>query len=542
MGPAVGGREDTGRPTVPAEDRHIPGSTILPAMIFQAGLLILLLVQLSEDLRVTRRMAGGRAAFLRTPLVRSLLVCLAVIIVGRTILDTGVGAGMLGEGKAVLFGLSTLVSFAISFIWFRYLTWLDMFERERLRYILLTFVMACGTTLLVFPISDLIQRYTPLVLDGTAWNDWWYSTLAIGLVEETVKLLPYLVVLRFTRQVNEPFDHLLFGSVSALGFAFMENVLYLEGSGMHSFTGRAFTSSVSHMFDTSIVCYGVALARHRGGAVWLRALVLLGVASLAHGFYDFWLLSSGRPAILTFLFYLATLQLWVVMKANLVNISPHYFAGALAANRTIRYRILSSFVVLYVLVAVLVQWRAGNEEAWRFAKGNAFDMAGTLVLLTMTFSSFTFIRGYVAPLRIPLDLRRWFLPRYEEGPELAGQRIAIRLNTRGEPADQETFLAPHLPVEGALVERIAFGTEHDWFLFVPDRPIPLGAKYMPDRFLVNLHTDHDGLSFDTYALMRMRALKAPLDLTVARVDAAGASSAFFRVYAKRVVPRAGQGV
>ncbi|MBL8001861.1 MAG: PrsW family intramembrane metalloprotease [Flavobacteriales bacterium] len=508
-------------------------------MIFQAALLIVLLVQLSEDLRITRRLAGDRAAFLRTPLVRSLLVCVGAIVLGRTLLDTGVGAGVLGRGKAMLFVLSTVASFGISFLWYRYLTWLDMFERERRRYILLTFFLACASTLLVFPASDLIHRHTPLVLDGTAWNDWWYSTLAIGLVEETAKLLPYLVMLRATRQVNEPFDHLLYGSVSALGFAFMENVLYLEGSGMHSFTGRAFTSSVSHMFDTSIICYGVALAVRQGRPVWPRLLGLLGLAALAHGFYDFWLLSPGRPAILTFFFYLGTLHLWVVMKTNLVNISPHYFAGALAANRTIRYRILSGFVVLYALVAVLVQLRAGNAEAWRFAKGNAFDMAGTLVLLTMTFSSFTFIRGHVAPLRVPLDLRKWFLPRYEEGADLSGQRITLRLTERGAPTDQETFLAPHLPLEGVLVERIAFGEEKDWFMFVPDRAIPLGAKYVPDRFLVNLHKDHDMLSFDRYALMRMRALKAPLDLSVARVSADGASKSFFRVYARRLVPHRG---
>ncbi len=506
-------------------------------MIFQAALLIVLLVQLADDLRVTRRLAGDRAAFLRTPLVRGLLVCVGAIVVGRTILDTGVGAGLLDRGKATLFALSTVTSFGISFVWYRYLTWLDMFEREQRRYILLAFALACGSTLLVFPITDLLERYTPLVLDGSAWNDWWYSTLAIGLVEETVKLLPYLVLLRFTRQVNEPFDHVLYGSISALGFAFMENVQYLERSGLHAFGGRAFTSSVSHMFDTSIICYGVAMALHRGRPVWPRVPLLLLVAALAHGFYDFWLLAPGRPAALTFLFYLGTLHLWVVMKTNLVNISPHYFAGALAVNRTIRYRILSGFVVLFALVAVLVQLRAGNAEAWDFAKENALDMAGTLVLLTMTFSSYTFIRGRIAPLRVPLDLRKWFLPRYEEGADLSGQRITLRLTTRGEPTDQETYLAPHLPVEGTIVERVAFGNANDWFLFVPDRPVPLGAKYVPDRFLVNLHSDHDALSFDAYALMRMRALKMPLDLTVAQVAPAAASNAFFRVYAKRLVPR-----
>lgn len=507
-------------------------------MFFQGALLILLIAQLSDDLRVTRRGVPDRAAFLRTPIVRSLLLSGALVVLGKVLVGQGIGGGVLGGGKLMLTAVCVLVSFGISFAWYRYLVWLDLFEKERRRYLLLTFLLSCGTTLLVFPITDLIHRYTPLVLDGTAWNDWWYSALAIGGVEETVKLLPYLIMLRFSRQLNEPFDHVLYGCVSALGFAFMENVQYLERSGLQAFTGRAFTASVSHMFDTSIICYGIAMIRVRG-ATWrfLRGLGLLGLAALAHGFYDFWLLADDRPWIFTFAFYLATLQLWVVMKNNLINISPHYLTSAIKVNGTLRYGILSMFVMLFMGCAVLVLLYSGQGQAARFLNHGVWDMAGTLVLLTMTFSSFCFIRGRVAPLRVPVDIRRWFLPRFEEGPDLTGQRINVRLTNRGAPAEQETYIAAHLPVDGALVERVLYDGDADWFLFVPDHPVPLGEAYVPDRFLVNLHKDNDEIPDHDLALLRMRALKAPLDLGVAEVDADEASKSFFRVYARRLPDR-----
>ncbi|MCB0779423.1 MAG: PrsW family intramembrane metalloprotease, partial [Flavobacteriales bacterium] len=97
-----------------------------------------------------------------------------------------------------------------------------------------------------------LRGATGMALTGDLWDDLVYSVVAIGLVEEVVKLLPYLLIWRLTRQVDEPFDHLLYGSIAALGFAFMENTLYLESTRLTAVTGRALLASVAHMFDTSI--------------------------------------------------------------------------------------------------------------------------------------------------------------------------------------------------------------------------------------------------------------------------------------------------
>lgn len=508
-------------------------------MVYQLMLVILLLVQMGDDLRATRREARSRTAFLRTPLVTSLLWSALAVFVAAALVRTGIGSGLFFGVKGALLPAAALVSLGISFCWYRYIERLDMFERERRRYLLLAFVLGCGCTLLVFPIGGWVRAYTPLVLDGNHWNDWWYSVLAIGLVEETVKLLPYLVLLFATRQVDEPFDHLLYGSMSALGFAFMENTLYLRDSHLMAFSGRAFTASVSHLFDTSIICYGIAIDLHKHGRlrVW-RIPLLLGLAALAHGFYDYWLLSPHRPALLTFFFFLGTMHLWAQMKNNLVNISPKHALGAIVRNRALRYGILTSFVILFAFTVVLVLLLRGRVAGESFLLDGGWQMAGTLLLLTMTFSAMEVVRGRLRPLRVPTDFRRWFLPRYESGAELAGQRVELKLGQHHDPQALERYLEGHLPVAGRIIERAALGEETDWFVFVPDHTIPLGDKYVPDRFLVQLHVDHDHLRVDRYALLLMRAIRAPHAPNSAVFTADGVSRQGFRVMGRALPPEA----
>lgn len=499
-------------------------------MVYQLMLVILLLMQMGDDLRATRQEARSRAAFLRTPLVTSLLWSALAMFVAAALVRMGIGSALLFGRPWALLPAAALVSLGISFCWYRYIERLDMFERERRRYLLMAFVLGCLCTLLVFPIGGWVRANTPLVLDGDHWNDWWYSVLAIGLVEETVKLIPYLVLLFATKQVDEPFDHLLYGSMSALGFAFMENTLYLRDSHLMSFAGRAFTASVSHMFDTSIICYGIAIDLHKRGRlrIW-RIPLLLGLAALAHGFYDYWLLSPNRPALLTFFFFLGTMHLWAQMKNNLVNISPKHALAAIVRNRSIRYSILTSFVILFAITAVLVLMLRGQVAGESFLLDGGWQMAGTLLLLTMTFSAMEVIRGRLVPLRVPTDFRRWFLPRYESGPELAGQGVEMKLGQHREADSVERFIEGHLPVTGRLVERAVLDDETDWFLFVPDRLVPLGEKYVPDRFLVKLHADHDRLRTDHYARMLMRAVRAPHEANSAVFSEAGVSRQSFRV-------------
>ena len=170
------------------------------------ALALLLLVQLSTDLRTARKAAPGRL-FVRTPIARAGMLFAAILTLPWVAFRFCRMDGILAGDRTWLFLFSVVVSAMISYTWYRYLTWLDVFERERFRSELLVFVLACGSTFLVWPLSDAFDAITGIRLNGELINDFGYAVLGIGLIEEIVKLLPYLVIVLLTKEVNEPFDH-----------------------------------------------------------------------------------------------------------------------------------------------------------------------------------------------------------------------------------------------------------------------------------------------------------------------------------------------
>ncbi len=55
-----------------------------------------------------------------------------------------------------------------------------------------------------------------------------YAVLAIGPIEETSKLLPFVMVVVWLKAFDEPLDGIIYASFIGLGYAFAENLYYLE--------------------------------------------------------------------------------------------------------------------------------------------------------------------------------------------------------------------------------------------------------------------------------------------------------------------------
>lgn len=219
-------------------------------------------------------------------------------------------------------------AFFILLLWIAFLRRLDLFEPEKPRWVFWTVLMGMAASLLVFPLGDWLAVFFSLGLNVSAGGDLLYCIVVIGLAEEAVKLLPVLVILRFTNEINESIDYLIYASLGALGFAFLENILYFDRSGLTAVKARAMICCVGHMFYTSLIMYGVVLARYRRtGTIRCNVLFCFLLASLLHGVYDFFLISQsvGKEArlISVGLVFLEVL-LYVRMLNNALNQSEYF--------------------------------------------------------------------------------------------------------------------------------------------------------------------------------------------------------------------------
>ncbi len=115
--------------------------------------------------------------------------------------------------------------------------------------------------------------------------------LSAAIPEEAFKFLVLYFYCTKHREFNEPMDGVVYGVAASLGFATLENVLYVSSGGLGLAILRAVTAVPGHAFTGAIMGYYVGRARFEPAA--RRDLLWAGFAipTLLHGLYDWPLLT-----------------------------------------------------------------------------------------------------------------------------------------------------------------------------------------------------------------------------------------------------------
>jgi RsiW-degrading membrane proteinase PrsW (M82 family) len=169
-------------------------------------------------------------------------------------------------------------------------------------HLLLTFLLgvlaAAVSKGLYIALGWVSLRYDALLLADTSTPALLaYSLLAIGPIEEFAKMLPFvLVVLRFP-EFDEPIDGIIYASFIALGYAAVENLIYLEYLTALQAAARGFAGPVVHMVFASVWGFTIGCAQLRGESLVVGTLKGFAVAALLHGIYDFAVLQNSINAL-----------------------------------------------------------------------------------------------------------------------------------------------------------------------------------------------------------------------------------------------------
>lgn len=194
------------------------------------------------------------------------------------------------------------------------------YGKEPLREVFRVFVLG---TILVFPIMFI--QYV-LNVEQVIPNVFFESLISAGFLEEFFKwFVLYFTVYKFTH-FDEHYDGIVYGVSISLGFATIENILYLFSYGLEYALGRAFFPVSSHALFGVIMGYylgkaKLALKKEDNHYIFLSFFVPF----LLHGIYDL-LLHFGcywLYATVPFMIFLWWLALKKVKKARLVHIHHH---------------------------------------------------------------------------------------------------------------------------------------------------------------------------------------------------------------------------
>ena len=201
------------------------------------------------------------------------------------------------------------------FFWAAYHYHKDRHLPEPPQNLLLCFVLgflAAGVSKAMYlGLEPLGLRFDALALaDDDPLGLFVYAMVAIGPIEELSKLLPFVVVVLRFRAFDEPLDGIIYASFIGLGYAFAENLHYLEYLTAAEAYARGFASPVIHMLFASIWAYWITAAWLERRSPWLPGLAGLMIAAVLHGSYDFLVLMHPVAALPAAALMIVVIWIW----------------------------------------------------------------------------------------------------------------------------------------------------------------------------------------------------------------------------------------
>lgn len=147
-----------------------------------------------------------------------------------------------------------------------------------------------------------------------------YSFFCVGLIEELSKLF-YLYIFTYNnKEFNYSFDMIVYGVFASLGFAMVENIVYVLSNGFEIGLYRAITAIPLHACTGAFMGIFLSIAKQREllkmNDVLKYKMSALIVPAILHGMYDFCALTNVFTILMIIVIMFTTVT---VLNINVHN-------------------------------------------------------------------------------------------------------------------------------------------------------------------------------------------------------------------------------
>ena len=364
----------------------------------------------------------------------------------------------------------------ILLVWVLYLKRVNVYQKGNWKSIVFAVVLSSLFVIPVWLLYDVYKYLLGFHLNGNVLNDSLYCVFGIGVLEELVKFIPFLLILKFTKIINEPIDYIMYASLSALGFAFIENFQYFEDGSINIIHSRALTASIAHMVFSSLVVYGLILAKFKyKKKTFLLGLLFFFIAAFAHGFYDFWLLNEyvSDYTFFTFICLLTGILVYASLINNALNhsltSSDNINLNTSKLSADLASGLIGVFLFEYICLVFIYGPTIGNREFISSALSGGY----LILFSSIRLSNIDIIPGEWSPIDFFVGLLPAQIVYGDKKPNYnssVGQKISIRIYRK------KGILVTLLPIEGEIVKREKISGFSGWFLVKLDKPLPINKS------------------------------------------------------------------
>jgi RsiW-degrading membrane proteinase PrsW (M82 family) len=210
-----------------------------------------------------------------------------------------------------------LASLAPVFIILFYIYFRDKYEKEPLGMLVKALLVGVLIVLPIIFVEGWLSGQNPF--SGKVGAAAWKAFVVAGFSEEIFKYLVLYLLIWKSPSFNEKFDGIVYAVFVSLGFAAVENVMYVMNGGLQTAAIRAVTAVPAHaIFGVTMGYYfGIAHMYEEIRKKYLFRAIAIPI--LLHGIYDFILMVEIGWLLMLFIPFVIMLYVMGIKKMKALS-------------------------------------------------------------------------------------------------------------------------------------------------------------------------------------------------------------------------------
>jgi len=184
-----------------------------------------------------------------------------------------------------------------------YIYFRDKYEKEPLGMLLLSLFAGGIITIPIVLIEMSFEKLNPFT--DQIFSATYNAFIVAGLTEEMFKWIAIVLLIWKNKNFNERFDGIVYAVFVSLGFAMVENILYVFSNGFNTGLIRAFTAVPFHASCGIFMGFYFGIAKFDSSRKGYYLFLALFLPIIFHGIYDFFLMTKHQLYLLLWIpFYI----------------------------------------------------------------------------------------------------------------------------------------------------------------------------------------------------------------------------------------------
>ena len=207
-------------------------------------------------------------------------------------------------------------------------------NKEPAKLLAKLFLAGVLSTIVVLIVSEFSQLIVPSFGKELEYQNsierFFYAFIGIALIEETSKWIMVYFISYNHKEFDELYDMVIYAVFVALGFACVENIIYVFEGGISTGILRAISAVPGHACDGIFMGYYLAFAKlsdHNNNLKDKKKYIILSIVVpvLLHGIYDYCILSGYAILVICFYVFVAFLFKYSLKRLNHIAITNRKF-------------------------------------------------------------------------------------------------------------------------------------------------------------------------------------------------------------------------